>query len=216
MRIPIAREGFRYIFISVALGIPMTILWSTEGAGLGSSGVTDSDERKFYQQAIIPQAKFIAGVMNQQSLEALGYRLIFRPETLDIFQEDESQRASAFKMYVDSGLRRGLVAQMVGLELPPGVEYDDLDEQYQEDKEAAAARMPNFGNAPPNPQQNQQNPQREAMRADLVRWRTKARKAGGVVPFESEFIPPALMESINGSIQELGVEEAFEFLKKKS
>ena len=42
------------------------------------------------------------------------------------------------------------------------------------------------------------------------------RKAGGVVPFESEFIPPALMESINGSIKEFGVEAAFEFLKKKN
>jgi hypothetical protein len=42
-------------------------------------------------------------------------------------QEDEGNRASAFAAYVGAGLKPSLVAQLLGLELPVGVEYQDLD-----------------------------------------------------------------------------------------
>lgn len=202
--------------IATALGIPQTLLWSTEASGLGGGGVTDSDERKFYQN-IIPEAQFIAGEFNEQLLTPLlGYRLVFRPETLDIFQEDESQRAQALTQYVNAGMRLGVAAEILGVELPEGMDYGDLDTMREEDKEQAAERQRQAFEQRAQAQPPQNQAQREAAKADLNRWRTKALKAGGVVPFESEFIPAALMESINGAIAELGVEAAFAFLKKKS
>ena len=182
--------------IATALGIPMTVLWSTEASGLGGGGVVSSDERKFYEQTVVPEAKFIASALNEQLFSMTGHRLVFRPETLDIFQVDENQRAQSFKLYVDAGLRRGLAAQMLGMELPPGVEYDDLDEQYNEDKEAAAERMPDFGNPQPNPQ----NPQSQAMRADLKRWERKALNKGADCEFESEHIPSEMRVAIEARL----------------
>jgi len=69
----------------------------------------------------------IEQTFNTQLLNRYGLRMAFRPETIDAFQEDEAQRAGAFKTYVDAGIKLSVAAQMVGLELPQGVEYDDLD-----------------------------------------------------------------------------------------
>ncbi len=65
------------------------------GYGLGGGGVVESDERKFYENTVVPQARFIESALNEQLFTPLGYRWRFRPETLDVFQEDESQRAQA-------------------------------------------------------------------------------------------------------------------------
>ena len=200
--------------ISTAAGIPMTMLWSTEAGGLGGGGVVESDERKFYEQTVVPQARFIQGILNEQLFESMGLRWVFRPETLDVFQEDEGKRATALTQYVSAGYPLGLASQILGVELPEGVEYADLDrmkeEKQQRDIELQRAQ---FGANPQNPQQN---PQQANMRADLERWERKALSKGPDAPFESEHIPPALMDSIRASIKELGVEAAFEFLKKKS
>ena len=198
--------------VLTALGIPITVMYSNEAGGLGGGGVVTGDERKFYQQKIIPAAGFLSATLNEQLLRPMGYRWVDRPETLDIFQADENERSQSFERYVNAGFRMSVAAQMLGIELPSGIKYEDLDQMREEDKEAAASRMPDFG----NPQQNQQpGARQEAMRADLERWERKALAKGADAPFESEFIPPALMESIKGSIQELGVEAAFAFLKKK-
>ena len=184
--------------IAAAAGIPVTLLWSTQGAGLGSAGVTESDERKFYEQTIVPQARFIQGILNEQVFEPLGLRWSFRPETLDVFQEDENERAQAVVHYVSAGMRLGVAAQVLGVELPEGMDYDDLDAQKEEDKEAAAERMPTFGGNPQNPQQN---PQQEAMRADLGRWERKALNKGADCDFESEHIPPDVMEQVKAALE---------------
>ena len=118
--------------IATAAGIPVTILWSTQGAGLGSTGVTESDERKFYEQTVVPQARFIQGVLNEQIFGPMGLKWVFRPETLDVFQEDEGERAQAVVHYVSAGMRLGVACQILGVELPTGMEYDNLDEQKEE------------------------------------------------------------------------------------
>ena len=201
--------------IAVALGIPMTILWSTEAGGLGGGGVVESDERKFYEQTVVPEARFIAATLNEQVFSALDLRLVFRPETLDVFQADEAQRASALVSYVNAGYPVGLASQVLGVELPTGYDYDDLDRMKEERATAALERQKQQVQAFGGPQQGASQ---EAIRADLRRWRTKAKKAGGIVPFESEYIPPALKASIEATIQEIGVDTAFDFLavKKKS
>jgi hypothetical protein len=196
--------------ISVALGIPISILWSTEAGGLGGGGVVDSDERKFYSQTIVPEARFIQGVLNEQVFSPMGYRWVFRPETLDIFQEDENQRSQALVNYTNAGLPLEVAGPMLGLELPEGYTW----EKIAAEKERRAQEMAQQLQA--NPQQNPQRDQGEAVRADLERWYRKTQNKGADCEFESEHIPPALMDSIKASIEELGADAAFEFLKKKS
>lgn len=109
--------------ISTALGIPQSIMFS--------SSATDSnreeDAKSFYQDTIVPQVKFIQEVLNNQLLIKMGYRLKFKPETLAVFQEDEEQRSGAFMNYRMGGLLPSVTAEMLGLDLPDGVDYKDLD-----------------------------------------------------------------------------------------
>jgi len=177
--------------VLTALGIPITVIYSNEASGLGGGGVVTSDERKFYEQKIVPAAQAISSKLNEQLLIPMGYRWVDRHEALDVFQMDETQRSQAFVHYVkDGGLRRSVVAKMIGLELPEGVTPEDLDEQYEEDKEAAAERMPDI------PQGNPQNPQQQAMRADLGRWEKKALNKGADCEFVSEHIPDDVRASV--------------------
>ena len=186
--------------VLAALGIPVSVLLSSEvSGGLGSDSIATSDERKFYEQKVIPAAQFISSSFNEQVLIPMGYRWIDRPETLDVFQADENQRAQAFKLYIDAGMRLSVVAEMLGLELPTGVDYDGLDQMKEEDKEAAAERMPDFGGGQ-NPQSNPQNPQSEKMQADLGRWERKALSKGADCEFESEHIPPDVMTWVKAAL----------------
>ena len=179
--------------VLTALGIPITIIYSNQASGIGGGSVVSGDEKGFYERKVVPASAVITDALNEQLLVPLGYRWVDRPETLDVFQTDENQRSQSFERYVNTGIRLSVAAQMLGLELPEGIKYEDLDTMKEEDREAAAARMPDFGGGQ-NPQQNPQNPQRvsggnPAMRADLRRWERKALNKGPDCEFESEFIP---------------------------
>lgn len=189
--------------IAVAAGVPVTMLWSTEASGLGGGGVVESDERKFYETTVVPQARFIEAALNEQLFGPLGYSWQFRPETLDVFQEDESQRASAVKMYVDAGFRLSLAAEILGVELPAGVEYEDLDRMQQEDLDAATERQRRSfeqrAGAEAFRQREEEEPsgpERAAMEADMKRWERKALAKGADCPFESAFIPADVAQAI--------------------
>lgn len=208
--------------IATALGVPHSLLFSNAS----NFATAQQDDLHFYSKTIVPEAQFVAGVLNQQVFAPLNLRWEFRPETLDAYQEDETQRAQAFKTYCDAGLKLSVAAQMMGLELPPGVEYDDLDEDKPEPVLGVPGMPPTPGVTPPAMEPFAQAtesaaaaPQKSAamaaMEADLRRWRDKARKANGVVPFDSEFIPPELKAGLEHDIELCGVEDAFAFLKKK-
>ncbi len=109
------------------MGIPQSILWSTEVSGVSGDGLVKSDERRLYDTTILPEARMIAGALNDQVFGALGLRLDFRHESLSVYQREERLRSDAFKRYVEVGIRRSVAARLLGVELPPGVDFDDLD-----------------------------------------------------------------------------------------
>lgn len=114
--------------ISTALGVPATILFSGDASGLGGGGVVKVDDLRFYRDTVAPECTFIAAGLNEQLFAPLGLRLKFNPQEMDVFQEDENQRSQAFLNYVTARMPRSITAQMLGLELPEGIEYADLDE----------------------------------------------------------------------------------------
>jgi hypothetical protein len=209
--------------IATGLGVPHSLLFSNAA----NYATAETDVKSFLNHTILPDALFIAGVLNSQLLKPSGYRWEFRPETLDVFQTEEADRAGAFKLYVDAGIKRSIACQMVGLELPSGVKPEDLDPKEKTPEEIAAATPPQLlpfvgpgANPPAQPGQPPKPPTaRENMDADLERWQRKAVKRAregkpGPVPFESEFIPAELKAGIEHNIGLLGPEEAFAFLKK--
>lgn len=174
--------------ISTALGVPVTKLFSGEASGLGGGGVVAQDDLNFYKETVIPECVFIAAELNRQifGFGSMGLTLRFHWETMDMFQEDEAQRATAVKTYWEAGYPLSIASEILGVELPQGMEYGDLD---SEEKEPEGRDQ--------NPQDDGSDDQndREA-KADLRRWRSIALRQlraskSPAYNFESDSIAPA-------------------------
>jgi SPP1 gp7 family putative phage head morphogenesis protein len=63
---------------------------------------------------------FYQRVLNQQVFAPLKYKMHFTPETLDVFQTDEAQRAGSLLQLVQAGIPLGSAMKILG--------YDNIDE----------------------------------------------------------------------------------------
>lgn len=124
--------------VAVALGVPQSVIFSGSATGLGGGGVAEQDDKHFYDKTVVPECEWLADDLNEQVLTPMGYTLSFMPETLDVFKDDEVAVAGAFKVFVDTGLKKSLSAQLVGLELPVGWTYDMLDEEPKQPEQPAS------------------------------------------------------------------------------
>ena len=84
--------------ITIALGVPLTMLQG-DAANYATAGVNLSG---FWKHTILPDCDLIADAVNTALLEPLGYHLRFMPNQMDIFQEDEAQRAGAVVQYTQA------------------------------------------------------------------------------------------------------------------
>lgn len=120
--------------IAMAAGMPLSLL-KANSANFATARI---EQLQWFNQTIIPWSEFIADRMNEQLFEPLGLKFTFRPEITDEGTEDEAKRAGAYRAYVDSDMRPSVAAQIVGIEMPEGMEYEELDEAYNPDKEDEA------------------------------------------------------------------------------
>ena len=128
--------------VGTAFGIPAALFMSDMAFATEIKGLM----KAWYETgAFVKIYKTIEDTFNSQLLVNYGLKLAFRPETLDVFADDEVASASAFKTYVDSGILPSVAAQMVGLEMPKGVTYLMLDAQVErkQKQEEEAARVNN-------------------------------------------------------------------------
>lgn len=109
--------------IATAFGVPHSLVMSNAA----NYATAKQDAQAFYETTVVPQAQLIERALNAQLFGPSNLRLKFRPQALDVFQQDENERAGAFAAYVGAGLKPSIVAQMLGLELPDGVTYEELD-----------------------------------------------------------------------------------------
>jgi len=199
--------------IAIALGIPQSMLF----ANAANYATAQQDELNFLNQTVVPECEFIAEVLNTQLLAPLGYRIEFHPETMDAFKADEKERASAFASYAGAGLPKSLVAEMLGLDLPGGWEYADLDDKPEAPPAPVlpAAVEPPQGEAPApeaqTPQPALEAPEQQALTvaalSDLARWQRKAGKrlkehGSAVCLFESQHIPADVADRVTAGLAE--------------
>jgi hypothetical protein len=114
--------------IGAAFGIPAAVFMSDKSF----ASEIDQLTRIWYSSSVFMNMYHtIEETMTDQLLNRFGVSMKFRPETIDAFQQEEASRANSFKIYVDARIKRSVAAQMVGLELPAGVEYEDLDDDAE-------------------------------------------------------------------------------------
>jgi len=80
----------------------------------------------------VPDFKFLISVLNAQVLSRTGHRFVSQEQTLDVFQEDETKRSTAFVNYRRGGIWPSVASKMLGLDLPDGMEAEKLDEMMME------------------------------------------------------------------------------------
>lgn len=181
--------------VAAALGVPQSMLM----ANAANYATARVDQFSLYATTIIPMLERVSDALNEQlftkAFRLDGYRLEFRPESLDAFHEDEVSRASAYSTYVSTGMLPSVAAQICGIELPEGMEYTDLDPEPEPEPEPQPT--------PPPPQEQQ--PQQDEQSEELGRWQRKALRsfragAGAVVQFETGLISPADQARINKAL----------------
>ena len=167
------REG-----ISTAMGVPHSMVLSNAA----NFAVSGSDRLNFYDTTIVPELKQIQRALNKQLLEPLGFRFISKYQELAVYQQSEADRATAFKLYVDAGIKLSIAAEMSGLFLPEGVEYADLDPEPEptiidmlpvQQQAQSQAQLP----APVDSDaENDDDADREERQAEAKRFRAWAKK----------------------------------------
>jgi len=187
--------------IAVAAGVPQTML---EDA---ANYATAAEHRQsFYTETIVPEAIKIQAAWQEQLFEPLGLRLDLDYHSMDIFQEDEAERAQSLAYLVNAGVPLDLAMQMLGMELPGDMSYNDLQKRLGD---GTTARAPTV--------QRPEDQLRE-QREELRRWQRKASRAlkegkPADVKFETCIIPPAdkavIHERLSAAISEEEVKGAF-------
>lgn len=171
--------------IAWAFGIPETML--TDAANYATAV---EHKQGFYTETIIPRADLLCETITAQFLADLGMRLEADPESMDIFQKDEAERAASLSSFMDA-LEKFPTAEialatltMFGYELP--ADYEVILQAYYAEKEKMREQVQ---------AQTQQTPGAPAeddddqVREEVRRWRTKALKRGAGVEFVTDIIP---------------------------
>jgi len=204
---PQARED-----IATALGVPQTRLFSNAANYATKSG----DDIQYYQETIIPECKAIQAVLNEQVFGPLGYTFAFLPDTLDIFQEDEKDRAdsAAALAAVMGDPIFEIVAEVLGYEIKEET-MAKLRLLWAEKRQRAEVMQQQTQPQPvtesqPDEQPEDENEDERAIQTEKSKWRRKALKRGGYVDFQSDVIPPAMHAAICAGLREAKTTEEIE------
>jgi hypothetical protein len=182
--------------IGAAFGIPAGIFLSDKAY----SQEMDALIRLWYSSSeFIANYRCIEDTFNNQILNQWGYKLAFRPETIDAFQEDEATRAGAFRDFINAKIRPSLAAQILGMEMPEGTKYDDLDESFDKPVPVPVIAAPGqLGQPMPAKKPTTLN---AAQQKDLTLWRQVAERSfkkgkGAAVDFECKALPEDIAAGI--------------------
>lgn len=203
--------------IATALGVPESHMWSAAA----NYATRLEDEKSYYNGTLIPQCDLIVEAFNTQVFVGpyAGYKLEARTETLDIFQADNAEQAAAFAAYVNSGMLRSVAAQVLGIELPSGMEYVELDQMAEEEarrkqEQAMEIMAGRQAMAAENEGESEETEERQPppratdqeRRSVLNAWRRKAeltlKKTGSpACEFVTTIIPQAHQDAIRAALE---------------
>lgn len=168
--------------IAMAFGIKQTLL-DSEAANYATA---QEDRLAFYEDTIKPRARLFEDALNEQLLARDGLRLEFRFNEMDIFQEDENDRADLLNKLTSAGLPVEVALELAGYELTDeqasmlNSRQEELDERIE--KELV-----------------------DEKEVELRKWQRMAEKrvkeGKELREFESSLIEPSLHGAISGALE---------------
>jgi hypothetical protein len=142
------------------------------------------DRKSFYEDTVMPRARKYESVLNTQLLEREGLRLEFAFNELELFQDDENQRAELLLNYVQAGMPIELAMRKAGIELTD--EEMSMLETHQEERDEQVQPPSRFDE-------------------ELGRWMRFAEKrikdGRELREFETDIIPKGLHAAISGQLE---------------
>ena len=112
--------------VAMAAGMPLSIIL----ANSANYATAQTEYLVWFRDSVIPWANFMQDEINDKLFTPLGLRFEFRPEMSDKGQEEEAKRAGAYRAYVAAGMKPSIAAQVVGIDLPADIKYEDLDDVF--------------------------------------------------------------------------------------
>lgn len=109
--------------IATGMGVQHSLLFSNSA----NFATSEQDAINFQSLTMVPELVIIFEWLNEQIFEPQGLFIKERSEEMSVFQKDENERGDALKKYVESGVPLGIAAEVLGINLPAGMEYADLD-----------------------------------------------------------------------------------------
>ncbi len=168
--------------IAMAFGIKQTLL-DSEAANYATA---QEDRLAFYEDTIKPRARLFEDALNEQLLARDGLRLEFRFNEMDIFQEDEGDRAELLNKLTSAGLPIEVALDLAGYE---------LDENQAAMLESHQEQLDNRIDETPVDERT----------AELRKWQKFAEKrvkeGKELREFESSVIEPSLHGAISGALE---------------
>jgi 2'-5' RNA ligase len=131
-------EVYRQAIENIALGIGMPT--SHLLSDWDSYATATVDYMMWQRDDIFPLCEAIAEDLNLQVFAPMGLRLDFMTEVSDSETQDPVAQSKAYETFVNSGIKPSVAAQIVGLEMPDGVEYDELDKMAEENEKKEQAK----------------------------------------------------------------------------
>lgn len=177
--------------IATALGVPHSLLMSNAA----NYATAEADRLTFYDTTVLPECNSIARQINRQLFAPMGLRFVWRPEAMNIYQANEEQRATAFAQYVAAGIPLSVAVKLLGIDLPEGVEPEDLDPQPAPPAPVAAPEPAQ--DAPADPEDDTQ--EGKAIEAAQFRRWLKKRPNADPSDFEAHYLSPAEIEELAGT-----------------
>ena len=167
--------------IAMAFGIKQTLL-DSEAANYATA---QEDRLAFYEDTVKPRARLFEDALNTQLLARDGLRLEFRFNEMDIFQEDENDRADLLNKLTTAGLPIEVALELAGYELTEeqssmlNSHQDQLDERRDSGVE----------------------PQDEELRKWQKFAEKRVKEGKPIREFETSRIDPALHGAISGALE---------------
>lgn len=193
--------------IAVALGVPVSKLMPNVMSGLGGGAAVQNADVSFYQETVMPLGEFVADTFNQQLYQPLGYTWRFLWDSLDVFQQEEKERAIAFKTYVGAGMEPGVAAMMLGIEIPDPKDVPDWYADVFSEPPQAQQEQPMDKEQAAEYAAEREEMQGNTRSADLDKWERFATKRFDeghpekALEFESAAIDPTLHAAICGALE---------------
>lgn len=199
--------------VTAGFGISLAMILSSEA----NFATAVEDRKTLYTNTVIPLANFIAEVWNEQVFKALGYKWVFRPESMEIFQEDENSRAASLGT-LSTALADPetflISAAILGYDLSPEVlkMIDALIAKKEEERTAMAESLAQKPADEAEPDEEPEPEEDAQAQEDFAKWKRKSLSAvrrgkSADVEFISDAIPASQMASIKAALAQAITED---------